>query len=150
MKNKLFVLILLCVWVATQSSSGATVPAGTTLVVRTVNAISSHAKAGRTFAAKLDQDVAVKGNVLLRAGTQVAGVIEASRGGRSSTSSALTLNLTSVSVNGRVMSIKTTGGFQPQVQAKTARQSRGSFTVGETTFPPGTKLEFRLAESLNL
>jgi len=155
MKNeltKLFVLIGICGGALMQSSLlAATMPAGTPLIVRTAGAISSHSTPGRAFTAKLDQDVVIDGNVLLRAGTPVSGIIETSRGSRSRTSSnPLTLDLTAVSSNGRVVPVKTTSGVELQPRAKTARQSRGSFSVDESTFPAGTKIEFRLAQALNL
>src|SRR5437763_16632286 len=101
MKNaptKLLVWILVGGSALTQSSLlAATVPAGTPIIVRTAGAISSHATPGRTFTARLDQDIAINGNRLLRAGTRVSGIIQASRGSRSTTSSQpLTLNLTAV------------------------------------------------------
>ena len=154
MKNdlsKLLVLILICAGAATQSSLlAATIPAGTPLIVRTAGGISSHATPGRTFTAKLDQDVVINGDVVLRAGTLVSGIIESSRGSRSTTSSEpLTLDLTAVSSNGRIVPIKTTAGVQPLNRVKTTRQSRGGFTVGEKIFPAGTRLEFRLAQPLH-
>ena len=149
--NRLFVVILVCGGGLMQSSLlAATIPAGTPIIVRTAGAISSHATPGRTFTAKLDQDVVTNGNVLLRAGTPVSGVIASSRGSRSTTSSQpLTLNLTAVAVNGRTLPIKTTGSVQPKA-AKTTRQSRGGFSFGESTFPAGARLEFRLAQPLHL
>jgi hypothetical protein len=149
--NKLFVLILICGAALMQSSLlAATIPAGTPLIVRTAGAISSHATAGRAFTAKLDQDVVINGNAALRAGTQLSGIIASSRGSRSTTSSQpLTLNLTAVAANGRMVPIKTTGGVQPHA-AKTTRQSRGGFSYGESIFPAGTRLEFRLAQPLHL
>jgi hypothetical protein len=155
MKNnltKLVVIILICWGGAAMQSSllAATIPAGTPLVVRTGGAISSHATPGRSFSATLDQDVVINGKVLLRTGTPVSGTIETSRGSRSTTSSKpLSLNLTAVSANGRMVTIKTTGGVQPHA-AKTTRQSRGGFSFGENTFPAGTRLEFRLAQPLHL
>ena len=117
---------------------------------RQTGAISSHATPGRTFTAKLDQDVVINGNAALRAGTQFSGIIASSRGSRSTTSSQpLTLNLTAVAANGRMVPIKTTGGVQPHA-AKTTRQSRGGFSYGESIFPAGTRLEFRLAQPLHL
>ena len=150
--NKLLTLILICGGAATQSSLlAATIPAGTPLIVRTAGGISSHATPGRTFTAKLDQDVVINGDVVLRAGTPISGIIESSRGSRSTTSSKpLTLNLTAVSARGRMVPVRTTGGVQPENRAKTTRQSRGSFTVGEKIFPAGTRLEFRLARPLHL
>jgi hypothetical protein len=129
MKNnltKLLVIIFICCGGTAMQSSllAATIPVGTPLVVRTTGAISSHATPGRSFTAKLDQDVVINGNVVLRAGAPVSGAIAGSRGSRSTTSSQpLTLNLTAVATNGRMVPIKTTGGVQPQA-AKTTRLGR--------------------------
>jgi hypothetical protein len=153
MTKKTFVLVLIssCISIAAQlSSSAAPIPAGTTLVVRTVDRISSHDRVGRTFNAKLDQDVTVKGSALLKAGTKVSGKIEASRE-NSRRSAPLTLSLTQLSNNGRMISIKT-DSFQPESKATRARQAqmRGGFSVGSSTVAPGTKMEFRLAQPVNL
>jgi serine acetyltransferase len=93
MTKKTFILIAIasCAWIA--ACFGATIPAGTTLVVQTIDAISSRAVVGRTFTARLDQDVAVNGKVVLRAGTKVLGKIEASRANPRN-SKPLTVNLT--------------------------------------------------------
>jgi hypothetical protein len=82
MTKKTFILIAMasCAWIA--ASLAATIPAGTKLVVQTIDAISSRAVVGRTFTARLDQDIAVNGKVVLRAGTKVLGKIEASRAAR--------------------------------------------------------------------
>jgi hypothetical protein len=150
MTKKTLVLIAVssCTWIAT--FSGATIPSGTTLVVRTLDPISSHEKVGRTFTAQLDQDIVVKEKVLLASGTKVFGTVEASRANSRTSTSPLTLNLTGVSSNGRRMPIKTVSGVQPQIKAKTARQARAGVSVGASTVPSGTKMEFRLAQPLNL
>ena len=151
MTNKTFILtaIASCAWIAT--SFAATIPAGATLVVRTVDNISSHDKVGKTFTAQLDQDVAVNGKAVLRAGTKAFGRIEASRA-NTRQSAPLTLNLTDVSVNGHKVPIKTVGGFEPENTSKprTTRGARAGVSVGSFTVPPGTKMEFRLAQPLNL
>ena len=100
MTTKTFILIAITsgAWIA--SSFAATIPAGTMLAVQTLSSISSNDPVGRTFAAKLDQDVAVIGNVLLKAGTKAFGKIKSSRA-NARKSEPLTLELTSISVNGR-------------------------------------------------
>lgn len=66
--NKSIALIaIISAWFAASSLNAATIPAGTTLTVSTVSSISSQDPVGRTFAAQIDQDVAVKGTVLLKA-----------------------------------------------------------------------------------
>ncbi len=146
-KTLILIAISSCAWIA--ASFAATIPAGTTLVVRTVDAISSHEKVGRTFNAQLDQDVAVNGKTALRAGTKVLGRIEASRGNRR-VSNPLTVNLTSVSVDGRTIPIKTVSGFQPGAKPLTARQAAAGISVGSYVVQPGTKMEFHLAQPASL
>ena len=142
-------LAMLSAGLATASSFGAVVPAGTPIVVRTNGAISSHATPGRHFTGVLDQSLVANGGVVLKAGTHVSGIIQSSRGSRSTTSSSpLTLALTAVTANGRMVPIRT-ASLEPQ-GAKTTRSSRGSFSFGENIFPAGTRLEFRLSQPANL
>jgi hypothetical protein len=129
--------------------AAATVPAGTTLIVRTVDSIASRDRVGRTFATKLDQDVAVQGKTLLPAGTKVLAKVETSQAD-SRRPDPLSVNLTSVSIGGQTVPIKTDGAFQLQAKPKTARQMRTGVSVGSFTVPSGTKMQFRLAEPLNL
>jgi hypothetical protein len=150
MNTKQFVSLLSSIWLAAGSFClAATVPAGTAITVRTNAPISSHAATGRHFTATVDQNVVANGNVALRAGTHVTGLIQSSRGSRSTTSSSpLTLVLTGVPVNGKTVHIKTSP-VQPK-GAKTTRASRGGFSFGENVFPAGTKLEFHLTQPLHL
>jgi hypothetical protein len=103
---------------------------------------------GRTFAAQLDQNVVVNGNVLLRAGTKAFGKITASRGNPRK-NSPLSVELTSVSVNGRNVAVKT-DPVEPGVPTRTGRQARYGHTAGALTVTPGTKLQFRLARAVAL
>ena len=84
--------VAIAVWISAASlSAAATIPAGTVLMARTAEPVSSHARTATPFKAELEQDVVVKGKVLLRAGTPVIGVVETSLVTRPS-SSALTVN----------------------------------------------------------
>src|SRR5204862_7733426 len=134
--------------VAASSLNAATMPAGTMLNVSTASSISSQDPVGRTFAAKLDQDVAIKGTVVLKAGTKAFGKIKSSRANPRK-SEPLTLELTSVSVNGRNVTIKT-NSVQPGSPTRTARQAQYGHTAGTLTVTPGTKMQFQLAAPLNL
>ena len=149
MTKKTFIVtaIATCAWVA--SSFAATIPAGTTLVVRTLNTIQSTDRVGRTFNAQLDQDVAVNGRVVLRAGTRFNGRIDSSQA-NPFRSGPLVLNLTGVSVNGRTIPIKTVSGFQVQNLAmRGAARSRG-VTVGPFVAPHGLRMQFQLAQPVRL
>jgi len=102
------IVAVVCACSAVSSLNAATIPAGTTLGVQVVSSISSKDAVGRTwtFEARLDQDVTVKGNVLLKAGTKAFGKIKSSRANPRK-SEPLTLELTSISVNGRNVAVKT-------------------------------------------
>jgi hypothetical protein len=149
MTRKTFVLIAIasCVWIAT--SFAATIPAGTTLAVRTLNTIHSNDRVGRTFTAQLDQGVVVNGKVVLQAGTKFHGKIEASQANPRN-SQPLTLNLTDVSVNGRTIPIRTVSGFQLENIAKVGRAKARGISVGSFVAPHGTQMQFRLAQPLNV
>ena len=131
--------------VAASSLNAATIPAGTTFNVSTASSISSQNPVGRTFAAKLDQDVAVNGKVLLKAGTKAFGKIKSSRANPRK-SEPLTLELTSISVNGRNVTVKT-NEFQPGSPTRTARQAQYGHTAGTLVISPGTKMQFRLLQA---
>jgi len=146
-KTSVLIAIASCVWIA--SSFAATIPAGTTLVVRTLNTIHSNDRVGRTFTAQLDQGVVVNGKVVLQVGTKFHGKIEASQANPRN-SQPLTLNLTDVSVHGRTIPIKTVSGFQLENIAKVGRAKARGISVGSFVAPHGTKMEFRLAQPLNV
>jgi hypothetical protein len=146
-KTSILIAIATCALIA--SSLATTIPAGATLVVRTLNTIHSTDRVGRTFTAQLDQDVAVNGKAVLRAGTKVFGRIEASQANPRN-SQPLTLNLTGVSVNGRTIPIKTVSGFQLENKAKVGRARTRGISVGSFVAPHGTQMEFRLAQPLNI
>ena len=149
MTKKTFILtaIACCAWVA--ASFAATVPAGTTLVVRTLNSIQSTDRVGRTFTAQLDKDVAVNGKVVLWAGTKFDGKIESSQA-NPFRSGPLIVNLTDVSMNGRAIPIKTTSGFEVQNISKHGALRARGVTVGPFVAPHGTRLQFRLAQPVKL
>ena len=148
MTKKTLILITIASCAGIASSFAATVPAGTTLVVRTLNTIHSNDRVGRTFNAQLDRDVAVNGRAALRAGTKVFGRIEASQANPRA-SRPLTLNLTGISVNGRTIPIKTVSGFQLEHIPRGRAATRG-ISVGPFVAPHGTKMQFRLAQPLSV
>jgi len=80
----------------------ATVPAGTRILIRTVDAIdSSKQKAGFRFTASLEANLQVENTVVAPRGSTVYGrLAQASSAGRMSGSSELTLELTDIVING--------------------------------------------------
>jgi len=149
MTRKIFTLTAIASFAWVASSFAATIPAGTTLVVRTLNTIQSTDRVGRTFAAQLDQDVAVNGKVVLRAGTKLHGKIESSQA-NPFRSGPLVLNLTDVSVNGHTVPIKTVSGFQVQNLAMRGGARARGITVGPFVAPHGLRMQFRLAQPVKL
>lgn len=144
----LAVISIACVCFAASSLNAATIPAGTTLAVQTASSLSSQDPVGRTFAAKLDQNVAVKGQVLLKSGTKAFGKIKSSRANPRK-SEPLSLELTSISLNGRNVAVKT-NSVQPGSPQRTAQQARHGFTAGTLAVTPGTKMQFQLVQAVTL
>ena len=115
-------------------------------MARTVEPVSSHERVGAPFKAELEQDVVIKGTVLLRAGTPVTGVVVTSLGTRPSSSS-LTVNLKTISINGRNVPVQTTGAYR----LDRFKTKRGVSVSGrEFLFPYRTRMAFQLAGPINL
>ena len=148
-KSKLtLIAISSCGWLGIQFASAATIPAGTTMVVRTRQVISSQDVPGTPFPAQLEKNVVVSGKVVLPAGTKVSGKIETSKRTHHS-SERLTVNITELLVDGRTLPVKTTGAVQLEHENFKTRRgisvSRDSYHVAA-----GRRMEFRLAHALNL
>jgi hypothetical protein len=142
------IAVIAIVCVAASLGSAATLPAGTTLMVSTVSLVTSQSIVGRSFEAKLAQDVSVKGSVLLKAGTQVFGKIASSRANPRK-SEPLSLELASIQVNGRRIAVKT-NSMEPHGPPQTARQAHYGHTAGTTVVNPGTRLQFQLLQPVTL
>src|SRR4030095_5251765 len=121
------VMSVVCACVAASSLNAATLPAGTTITVSTVSAFSSKTVVGRSFEAKLAQDVSAKGHVLMKAGSKAFGKIATSRSNLRK-NDPVPVEEPSVSVNGRNVSVKT-NRFQPGSSPVTARQAQYGHTA---------------------
>ena len=133
-------------WFAVDNALATTVPAGTSLVVKTLDVISSSEAPGKKFPTVLLHDVAVKGRVVLPAGTKVTAKIVTSKR-MSSSAERLTVNLTDVMVGGHAIPLRTTGA----VNVENYTSSRGvSISPGYYHVAKGKKLHFRLGEPLKL
>jgi len=146
-KSTAFIAIF-SAWFAAASLHAATIAAGTTLTVSTVSLISSQTVVGRSFEAKPGQDVSVKGNVVLKAGTKVFGKITSSRANPRK-SGPLVVELASIELNGRRIPVKT-NDIQPAGPPQTARQAHYGHTAGTTVVNPGTRLQFQLLQPVTL
>jgi hypothetical protein len=142
------IISVIAACIAVLSVNAATLPAGTTLTVSTVSSFSSKTVVGRTFEGKLAQDVSVKGHALLKAGSKAFGKITSSRYNPRK-NDPLTVELTSISVNGRNVPVKT-NAFQPGHPAMTGRQAQYGHTAGTLVITPGTLMQFQLLQPVTL
>jgi hypothetical protein len=109
---------------APKSASGVTVPAGTSLLVRTIDSVDSDKNhVGDRFRASLEQDLSVDGVVVAPRGADVYGrLAEAKESGHFEGKSQLKLELTDIVINGHLQPIMS-GDYE------VSGSSRGSNTA---------------------
>ncbi len=125
--------------VAATSSRAATIPAGTTIIVKTGDTISSNEAPGTRFSAVLahgvtgfPSDAAFTGKVVTSKRMQ-------------SSKERLTVDLVEVTIGGKTQHIKTTGA----VPLESYTSSHGtSYSPGHYQVAQGRKLSFRLEKPL--
>jgi len=122
-----------------------TVPAGTSMMIKTGEQVSSNDAAGRRFSATLQANLLAGDEIIAKAGSQVYGRVEKSVSvgrGVVINQSNLTLSLTDINVDGTMYPIQT-----------------GSFKEGSTSLilkrkavvvPAGSILEFQLTAPLTV
>jgi hypothetical protein len=137
------VIAVICACVAALSANAATIPAGTTITVSTVSLVTSQQAVGSTFEAKI-----AKGAGVLKAGTKAFGKVSSSRRNPRK-SEPLSVELISVEVNGRRVSVKT-NTVEPHGPPQTARQAHYGHTAGTTVVNPKTTLQFQLLQPVTL
>ena len=93
-----------------------TIPAGTTLTVRLVQAVGSKiSQPGQTFSATLANDLAINGKTIIPAGANATGtIVDAKPLGRFKGGALLQLQLTSINVNGSDRAIQTSSVSQTE------------------------------------
>jgi hypothetical protein len=162
---------------ASSAGGSVSVPAGTTLLVRMVDPVSSKDPQGKRFTATLETDLAVNGTLVAKAGTKVYGRIEsAQQARRYAGQSALDLRLTELAVGPSLVPISTSGYADAGSRSggKTARGAAAGAAIGgiadggsgagkgaaigavasglkkgeAVSVSPGTLLEFRLQQPL--
>jgi hypothetical protein len=132
-------------WSAASNASAATVPAGTDLLVKTLDVINSADARGKKFPGVLLHDVSVKEKVVLPAGTKVTGQIVTSRRMMNSPET-LTVSVVDVTVGGHVKPVQTGA-----IKLENYTSSGGtSFSHGYYHVAKGRKLHFRLGAPLEL
>jgi hypothetical protein len=142
------VISVICASLGGSFVNAATIPAGTTITVSTVSLVTSQTVPGRSFEAKIAQNVSVKGTTVVKAGTKVFGKVASSRANPRK-SGPLTLELASIEVNGRRIPVRT-NTVEPHGPPQTARQAQYGHTAGTTVVNPGTRLDFQLLQPVSL
>jgi hypothetical protein len=156
--------------------SAVTLPAGTTLLVRMMDSISSKNQAGASFSTRLEYDLVVDGVRAAPAGTVIYGKVQSStQARRVFGKSTLDIRLAQMVPFGSPVPIYTTG-YQQAGEASIRKAARGAAfgaavgaiagdagkgaAIGATasllkkgqtiTIPPGTLLEFTLTQPANI
>jgi hypothetical protein len=154
----------------------ATLPAGTMLLVRMMDSVSSRNSPGANFTTKLEYDLAAGGSAVVKGGTIIYGRVQSSsEAGRALGRSTLDLRLSQMVIGGQPVPIMTSG-YQQAGQASIAKAAKGAaagaaigaiagnagkgaaigatagaLTRGQTiTVTPGTLLEFTLMQPVTL
>jgi hypothetical protein len=119
---------------ATQPAAPATIPAETSLVVRMIDTVDSEkAKEGDMFAASLDQAVAIDGQIVLRAGSDIrVKLVQAQQSGKLTGKTELTVSLWTIKVNGKDIELDTQNITEASASrgAQTAKVAGGAAAVG--------------------
>lgn len=143
---KTLVAICLLVMASACHAIGATIPAGTVFVVRSLNTITSIDVVGTPFPARLEHGIMAHGRVLVPAGAHFSGKVITSRRLHHSKDK-LTVDLTALHLNGRTIPIRTTGA-QFLYNFSTTRGvpvTRGGYSVAA-----GKQVRFQLAKPVVL
>ena len=122
-----------------------TVPAGTSMMVKTGSEVSSKDKPGRKFSATLEANLLAGDEVVAKAGTQVYGqVVKSGTVGRGIVvqHSDLVLGLTDINIEGTMYPIQTSSYSENSTGVILQRRS--------VVIPTGSLLEFKLTQPLTV
>lgn len=110
---------------------GYEIPAGTNLTVRMIDAVNSQTDSvGQTYRASLDEPIMVNGEVIVQRGADVlAKLVDDKKSGAVSGQTVLTLDLVSITVNGREIPIAT-GEVTRSGAAKGTRTAKAATGLG--------------------
>src|SRR5438270_9507910 len=110
---------------------GLEIPAGTQIVIRLIDGIdSTRDRLGQTYRASVDQPVTVNGQTVVPRGVDViAALIDAQQSGKIQGKTSLTVDLKSLTVNGRTYDIVSTSVSE----ASGSRGERSAKVIGGTT-----------------
>lgn len=117
-----------------EPAASVDLPAGTNMVVRMIDGVDSETNSvGQTFAASLDEAVTVNGETVIPRGADVVvKLVDEKESGKFTGRSELTLSLTSVKVNGRMVPINTQSISRESSSRgeRTAKVAGGTAAVG--------------------
>jgi len=115
--------------VAAPAVGPVNVPAGTTLLVRMVDPVSSRDAQGKRFTTTLEADLAVNGVVVAKAGTKIYGRVQsAQQAGRYRGQSTLDLRLTEIAMGPNLVPVVT--GPYAQAGAKSIQKTAKGAAAG--------------------
>lgn len=161
------------------ASRSVTLPAGTTVLVRLVDAVSSRDAAGKRFTTTLETDLTVNGIVAAKAGTKAYGRVQSAEQARRFTGqSKLDLRLTELALGPNLVPLVSSGYTDAGARSvgKTAKGAAAGAAIGaiveddqgagkgaaigavasglkkgeSVSVSPGTLLEFRLQQPVTL
>ena len=119
---------------ASTLAQGIALPAGTRLVVRMIDGVDSERNSvGQSFAASLDEPVLIDGEpVIPRGADVVVKLVDDKKSGKLAGRTVLTLDLTSVKVNGRMVDVNTQTVSEESASRgkKTAKMVGGGAALG--------------------
>jgi hypothetical protein len=148
MKRAALLSLTACVvsLIAARSCNAATIPAGTTLVVKTADVIHSDARPGTRFAAVLAHNVAgADGKIALPAGTKMTGKVVTSKRMVHSRDR-LTVDLVEVMVGSQTKHLKTAAvPLESYTSGRNVSYSPDAYHVAA-----GRQLAFRLGHDVTL
>lgn len=113
------------------AAAGLQIPSGTRVTVRMIDSVDSNtAHLGQTFRASIDEPILVNGQVLIPRGADaLTKLVQDQQSGKFEGKTILTLELTSITVNGQTFDATTAS----VTQASSSRGSRTAKVVGGTT-----------------
>jgi hypothetical protein len=115
-------------------ATSGTLPAGTNLVIRMIEAVDSETnRVGQSFRASLDQPVMVDGETVIPRGADaVVKLVDSKESGKLTGRTDLTLSLQSVSINGHMVDINTQSINKESASQgeKTAKVAGGTAVAG--------------------
>jgi hypothetical protein len=120
--------------VAARSANAQEIPAGTALVIRMIDDVDSERdQVGQTFRASLDEAVALDGNVVVPRGADaVVKLVADKQSGRLTGKTELTLDIVSLTVDGRTLEVATQEITQESASrtTQTAQRAGGVAALG--------------------